>query len=134
MAEKNKNETEAKNVHEQRIKETRRAAIEENIRKAEKSGNTLSQTIDDNDNLVGVENTSTVETSVSAAAAAINFSVDDATDADAQEIYNTLFNEDVISKPPPIITPTITESVATSSSSSSSSSSSFVEFQPNELN
>jgi hypothetical protein len=61
MHEKYKNETNAKTAFEQRVKETKQKAIEENIKKAEKSGNTLSQTIDKNGNLIGVNNTNTTE-------------------------------------------------------------------------
>jgi hypothetical protein len=61
MHEKSKNETNAKTAFEQRVKETKQKAIEENIKKAEKSGNTLSQTIDQNGNLIGVNNTNTTE-------------------------------------------------------------------------
>jgi len=61
MHEKQKNETNAKTAFEQRVKETKQKAIEENIKKAEKTGNTLSQTIDDNGNLIGVNNASTQE-------------------------------------------------------------------------
>jgi len=61
MHEKQKNEANAKAAFEQRVKETKQQAIEENIKKAEKSGNTLSQTIDENGNLIGVNNTNTQE-------------------------------------------------------------------------
>jgi hypothetical protein len=61
MHEKQKNEANAKTAFEQRVKETKQKAIEENIKNAEKSGNTLSQTIDENGNLVGVNNASTKE-------------------------------------------------------------------------
>jgi len=61
MHEKTKNEANAKTAFEQRIKETKKNAIEDNIKKAEKSGNTLSQTIDENGNLVGINNVSTHE-------------------------------------------------------------------------
>lgn len=61
MHEKQKNEANAKTAFEQRVKETKQKAIEENIKKAEKSGNTLSQTIDENGNLIGVNNASTAE-------------------------------------------------------------------------
>jgi hypothetical protein len=61
MHEKQKNEANAKAAFEQRVKETKKQAIEENIKKAEKSGNTLSQTIDENGNLIGVNNASTKE-------------------------------------------------------------------------
>ena len=59
MHEKQKNEANAKNAFDQRVKETKQKAIEENIKQAEKSGNTLSQTIDENGNLVGVNNVNT---------------------------------------------------------------------------
>jgi hypothetical protein len=61
MHEKQKNEANAKSAFEQRVKETKQKAIEENIKKAEKTGNTLSQTIDEEGNLIGVNNVSTTE-------------------------------------------------------------------------
>ena len=61
MSEKNKNETNAKNTFEQRVKESKQKAIEDNVKNAEKSGNVLTQTIDDEGNLVGVNNTNTQE-------------------------------------------------------------------------
>jgi len=61
MHEKQKNESNAKAAFEQRVKETKQKAIEENIKKAEKTGNTLSQTIDENGNLIGVNNANTQE-------------------------------------------------------------------------
>jgi hypothetical protein len=54
MHEKNKNEKNAKQSFDDRIKETKQKAIEENIKNAEKSGNVLTQTIDNDGNLVGV--------------------------------------------------------------------------------
>jgi hypothetical protein len=57
MAEKTKNEANAKTSFEQRVKETKQKAIEENIKNAEKSGNMLTQTIDEQGNLIGVNNT-----------------------------------------------------------------------------
>lgn len=56
MHEKTKNESDAKNAFEQRVKETKQKAIEENIKNAEKSGNTLTQSIDNQGNLIGVNN------------------------------------------------------------------------------
>lgn len=53
MAEKQKNEMEAKEHFKKRIKDSKEEAIKENIKKAKKSGNTLTQNIEDN-NLVGV--------------------------------------------------------------------------------
>jgi hypothetical protein len=61
MKEKTKNESNAKTAFEQRTKEAKQKAIEENIKSAEKSGNTLTQTIDDQGNLVGVNNANTQE-------------------------------------------------------------------------
>jgi len=61
MHEKVKNEVNAKNAFDQRIKETKQKAIEENIKNAERSGNTLTQTIDENGNLVGINNINTQE-------------------------------------------------------------------------
>jgi len=55
--EKLKNEIEAKNMFEQRVKETKRKAIEENIRMAKQSGNKLTQTITPEGELVGVTQT-----------------------------------------------------------------------------
>ena len=57
MHEKTKNETNAKSAFDQRVKETKQKAIEENIKNAEKSGNTLTQSIDNEGNLIGVANT-----------------------------------------------------------------------------
>jgi len=65
MHEKQKNESNAKTAFEQRVKETKQKAIEENIKNAEKSGNTLSQTIDEQGNLIGVNNSSTQEFTLS---------------------------------------------------------------------
>jgi hypothetical protein len=55
--EKIKNEAKAKEEFERRVKEAKKKAIEENIKKAEKSGNKLTQSIDENGNLVGVMET-----------------------------------------------------------------------------
>jgi len=61
MSEKQKNESNAKTAFEQRVKESKQKAIEENVKNAEKSGNTLTQTIDEQGNLVGVNNANTQE-------------------------------------------------------------------------
>jgi hypothetical protein len=55
--EKLKNEAKAKQEFDQRIKETKRKAIEENIKLADKTGNKLTQTIDEEGNLLGVKET-----------------------------------------------------------------------------
>jgi hypothetical protein len=64
MSEKNKNESNAKNAFEQRVKESKQKAIDENIKNAEKSGNTLTQNIDEQGNLIGVNNINTQEQSL----------------------------------------------------------------------
>ena len=55
--EKLKNEEKAKEDFEKRIKDVKKKAIEENIKNAEKSGNKLTQTLDEQGNLVGVKET-----------------------------------------------------------------------------
>ena len=54
--EKMANEIKAKEAFDERIKAAKRKAIEENIEKARKSGNKLTQSIDEEGNLVGVNN------------------------------------------------------------------------------
>ena len=61
MHEKQKNEANAKTAFEQRVKETKQKAIDENIKKAEKTGNSLTQTINEQGNLVGVNSSNTQE-------------------------------------------------------------------------
>ena len=61
MADKKKNESNAKNSFDERINETKKQAIEENIKNAEKSGNVLTQTIDSQGNLVGINNMNSQE-------------------------------------------------------------------------
>ncbi len=58
MHEKNKNERQAKQQFEKRVSETKRKAIEENVKIAKESGNKLTQNIDKDGNLVGVGTTS----------------------------------------------------------------------------
>ena len=55
--EKLKNETKAKEEFERRIKETKQKAIKENIELAKKSGNVLTQTLNDDGELIGVKQT-----------------------------------------------------------------------------
>jgi hypothetical protein len=55
MSEKNKNESNAKSTFEQRVKETKQKAIDDNKKNAEKHGSSLTQDIDNEGNLVGVE-------------------------------------------------------------------------------
>lgn len=61
MSEKQKNESNAKTAFDQRVKESKQKAIDENIKNAEKSGNVLTQTIDEQGNLVGVNSANTQE-------------------------------------------------------------------------
>lgn len=61
MSEKNKNESNAKTAFEQRVKESKQKAIEENMKNAEKSGNMLTQMLDEQGNLVGANNANTQE-------------------------------------------------------------------------
>jgi len=65
MSEKVKNETTAKNAFEQRVKESKKTAIENNVKVAEKSGNVLTQTIDKEGNLIGINNVNTQENALS---------------------------------------------------------------------
>jgi hypothetical protein len=55
MKEKKTNESNAKTEFEQRLKETKRKAIEENIKNAEKTGSKLTQSVDEKGNLFGVK-------------------------------------------------------------------------------
>lgn len=55
MQEKNRNEASAKVEFEKRVKESKQKAIEDNQRKALESGNVLTQTIDEQGNLVSVK-------------------------------------------------------------------------------
>jgi hypothetical protein len=59
MSEKIKNETNAKTTFDQRIKDAKKSAIEDNVKKAEKTGAKLTQTIDENGNLLGINNMNT---------------------------------------------------------------------------
>lgn len=64
MNEKIKNEQDAKQHFDERLKDSRRKAIEDNIRKAQENNNKLTQTIDAQGNLVGVKELNTVERSL----------------------------------------------------------------------
>lgn len=56
-SEKQKNEIKAKEEFDRRVKESKRKAIEDNIKLAEKTGNVLTQTIDEKGELTGVKDT-----------------------------------------------------------------------------
>jgi hypothetical protein len=75
--EKIKNEMLAKEEFDKRVMETKRKAIEENIKLAQKSGNKLTQTIDDDGNLVGVKET-------------VNFEDREAADVESTKLHNEL--------------------------------------------
>lgn len=83
--EKLKNEARAKQEFENRIKDTKKKAIEENIKLAEKSGNVLTQTIDEQGNLIGVRET-------------INFDEREAADPDTVKKENEKFRDEVNKK------------------------------------
>jgi hypothetical protein len=53
-AEKQKNESAAKTAFEQRVKETKQKAIEDNKKNADKYGSTVTQDIDEQGNLIGI--------------------------------------------------------------------------------
>jgi Family of unknown function (DUF5832) len=59
MTKKKENEDSAKDYFEQRVKESKRKAIEENMKKAEATGNKLTQTIDKDGSLIGVQGMNT---------------------------------------------------------------------------
>jgi hypothetical protein len=80
MHEKTKNESNAKSAFDQRVKEAKQQAIEENIKNAEKSGNTLTQSIDEEGNLIGVAN-----------ATSQNFGSKDSDTISAADIRSELF-------------------------------------------
>jgi hypothetical protein len=75
--EKLKNEEMAKKEFEERVRETKKKAIMENIEKAKKSGNVLTQTLDEQGNLVGVKET-------------VNFEERDVEDSEATQLRNEL--------------------------------------------
>ena len=81
--EKLKNETKAKQEFEQRIKDTKKKAIEENIKLAEKSGNVLTQTMDEHGNLIGVRET-------------VDFEEREAADVETTNIRNEMLRETIL--------------------------------------
>jgi len=70
--EKLKNETKAKEEFERRIKETKQKAIKENIELAKKSGNVLTQTLNEDGQLIGVKETVNFEDREVADTASVN--------------------------------------------------------------
>ncbi len=61
MHEKNKNETKAKEEFDVRVKDAKKKAIEDNKKKALESGNVLTQTIDEQGNLISVKDVTTFD-------------------------------------------------------------------------
>jgi len=70
--EKLKNETKAKEEFERRVKETKQKAIKENIELAKKSGNVLTQTLNEDGQLIGVKETVDFESREVADTASVN--------------------------------------------------------------
>lgn len=81
--EKLKNEEMAKKEFEERVRETKKKAIMENVEKAKKSGNVLTQTMDEEGNLLGIKET-------------INFEERDVEDAETTQLRNELLVKNII--------------------------------------
>jgi hypothetical protein len=81
--EKLKNETKAKEEFERRIKETKQKAIKENIELAKKSGNVLTQTLNEDGQLIGVKET-------------VNFDEREVADTASVNVRNELLREATI--------------------------------------
>lgn len=82
--EKMKNEEMAKKEFEERVRETKKKAIMENIEKAKKSGNVLTQTLDEGGNLIGVKET-------------VNFDEREAADTETTQLRNEMLKEKIMS-------------------------------------
>jgi hypothetical protein len=83
--EKMKNEAKAKEEFDNRVKESKKKAIEENIKNAEKSGNKLTQTMSEQGDLVGVRET-------------VDFDSRDAADIEETKKHNEEFIEKLIKR------------------------------------
>ena len=83
--EKLKNEEMAKKEFEERVRETKKKAIMENIEKAKKSGNVLTQTMDEDANLIGVKET-------------INFEEREVADVESTNLRNELLVKTAVEK------------------------------------
>jgi vacuolar-type H+-ATPase subunit I/STV1 len=83
--EKMKNEELAKKNFEERVRETKKKAIMENIEKAQKSGNVLTQTIDEEGNLIGVKEK-------------IDFDEREVAEVESTKLHNELFIQSVREK------------------------------------
>ena len=64
MHEKDKNEKFAKTEFEKRVRDSKEQAMKDNIKKAEESGNVLTQTINEQGQLVSVKDMNTTETNI----------------------------------------------------------------------
>lgn len=82
--EKMKNEEMAKKEFEERVRETKKKAIMENIEKAKKSGNVLTQTIDEAGNLTGVKET-------------VNFDEREVADTETTQLRNEMLRDNTAS-------------------------------------
>lgn len=80
--EKLKNEERAKQEFERRVKDAKKKAIEENIKLAQKSNNVLTQTLDEEGNLIGVKET-------------VNFEEREVADAESMKLHNELILEKI---------------------------------------
>ena len=83
--EKVKNEEKAKQEFERRIKETKKKAIEDNIKLAEKSGNVLTQTMDEEGNLIGVREK-------------VDFEEREVADPESMKLHNELLLKNALGK------------------------------------
>ena len=81
--EKIKNEQMAKKEFEERIRETKKKAISENIEKAKENNNVLTQTMDDDGNLVGVTET-------------VDFESREVSDAESTKLHNEMLMENAL--------------------------------------
>ena len=81
--EKSVNESRAKEEFDKRVKDAKRTAIEENIKKAKESGNVLTQSLNDDGDLVGVSET-------------VNFDEREEADATSVSLRNELVRNNVI--------------------------------------
>ena len=86
MTKKKENEDSAKEYFEQRVKDSKKKAIEENIKKVEETGNKLTQRIDANGQLVGISG--------------MNSQAPQLEEVTAENVKKLLFeNENVVMKP-----------------------------------
>ena len=80
-----KNQEARKKEFEERVRESKKKAIMENIEKAKKTGNSLTQTIDEEGNLTGVKET-------------VDFDSRETTTIESTKIRNELFVKETLEK------------------------------------